>query len=188
MKNFWYPFLILSLVFISCGSSVKVTSQYDQKINFNEFKTYSYLGWSKGTTEMLNEFDKKRIESAFASEFSARNMKYVESGGDIEVSLYLVTDNKTATTAYTDYYGGYRGYYYGRPWGWGGGFATTTYHEYDYKVGTLVCDVFQSSDKQLIWQGVGSGTINEDTSKRDKNIPVAVKKIMSLYPVAIDKK
>ncbi len=183
MKRSVFIFIAIIFIFSSCGSSIKVTSQFDQNINFNEFKTYSYLGWSKGTDEMLNDFDKKRIESAFAAEFEARGMGFVDQGGDIEVSLYLVTDNKTATTAYTDYYGGYRGYYYGRPWGWGGGYATTTYQQYDYTVGTLVCDVFQASDKQLIWQGVGSGTINEDTSKRDKNIPLAVNKLMSLYPV-----
>jgi len=184
MKKLIYSLIVIGFIFSSCGSGIKVTSQYDQNVNFNEFKTYSYLGWSEGTDKMLNDFDKKRIESAFIAEFKARNMEYVKEGGDIEVSLYLVTDNKTATTAYTDYYGGYRGYYYGRPWGWGGGFATTTYDQYDYTVGTLVCDVFQASDKQLIWQGVGSGTINEDASKRDKNIPIAVNKLMSLYPVS----
>lgn len=178
-------FILIAIVFIasSCGSSIKVTSQYDSGVNFNEFKTFSYLGWSKNSDDLINDFDKRRIEASFKKEFESRNMTLVDDGGDIEISLFLVTDTKTATTAYTDYYGGYGAYRYGRPWGWGGGYATTTYQQYDYLVGTLVCDVFGGKDKNLIWQGVGSGTVDDNPSTRDKNIPKAVKKIMSLYPV-----
>lgn len=187
MKKISFLMLIVTFIFSSCGSSLKVTSQYDSKVNFDEFKTFSYLGWSKNSDQLVNDFDKRKIEDAFKSEFEARNMQFVEKGGDVEVSLFLVTDTKTATTAYTDYYGGYRGYGYGRPWGWGGGFATTTYHQYDYVVGTLVCDVFNGKDKKLVWQGVGSGTVDDNPSTRDKNIPKAVNKIMSLYPVQAGK-
>lgn len=183
MKKISFLIGLIAFIFSSCGSSLKVTSQYDSEVNFSEFKTFSYLGWSKNSEQLLNDFDKKRIEDAFKLEFEARNMQYVAEGGDVEISLFLVTDTKTATTAYTDYYGGYRGYGYGRPWGWGGGFATTTYHQYDYVVGTLVCDVFNGKDKNLVWQGVGSGTVDKNPSTRDKNIPKAVNKIMSLYPV-----
>lgn len=186
MKKLSYLLIALAFIFNSC-SSIKVTSQYDSEVNFNEFKTFSYLGWSKNSDQLLNEFDKRRIEESFRIEFEARNMTFVEEAGDIEVSLFLVTDTKTATTAYTDYYGGYRGYYYGHPWGWGGGFATTTYQQYDYVVGTLVCDVFSGKDKNLIWQGVGSGTVDDNPSSRDKSIPKSVNKIMALYPVQATK-
>ncbi|NOR88324.1 MAG: DUF4136 domain-containing protein, partial [Bacteroidales bacterium] len=96
---------------------------------------------------------------------------------------FLVTEEKTSTTAYTDHYGMYGGYGYARPWGWGGGYATTTYHTYDYTVGTLVCDVFDAEEKKLIWQSVGSGSISQSTSGRDKAIIKAVEEMMALYPI-----
>jgi hypothetical protein len=184
-KNLWI-FLSLAFILGSC-SSIKVTADHDASVDFTKYKTYSYLGWSENSTKMLNDFDKRRIEAAFASEFIKRGMKYVQTDGDVEVSLYLVTDQKTATTAYTDYYRPYSGYYYGYGWGWGGGYASTTYHQYDYTVGTLVCDVFDGNEKKLVWQSVGSGTINDNPSTRDKTIIHAVERIMSLYPIKPEK-
>jgi len=197
MKKLLSSLLVLSLIITSCGSSIKVSSQFDGEADFSKFKTYSYLGWSNNSDQLMNDFDKRRVEASFASEFEKRGMKYVATGGDIEISLFLVTEQKTATTAYTNHYGvggpvgygygGYRGYYYGSAWGWGGGYASTTYSEYDYTVGTLVCDVFDAKDKKLIWQSVGTGTVDGDASTRDKSIPKAVAKIMSLYPVQANK-
>ena len=186
------------MILSSCGSSIKVSSQHDKNVDFNQYKTYSYLGWSNNSGDLMNEFDKRRVEAAFAYELERRGIKYVNSGGDIEISLFLVTEQKTATTAYTNHYGvggpygygygGYGGYYYRSAWGWGGGYSTTTYHEYDYTVGTLVCDVFDGKEKKLIWQSVGSGTVDDNPTTRDKSIPKAVAKIMSLYPLRPVKK
>jgi len=50
-------------------------------------------------------------------------------------------------------------------------------------VGTLVCDVFDKSKEQLIWEGIGSGTVDENPNTRDKKIPVTIAKIMMQYPV-----
>lgn len=198
MKNYLLNLLVLMIVLSSCGSSIKVSSQHDKNVDFTQYKTYSYLGWSNNSDQLMNDFDKRRVEAAFAHEFEIRGMKYVAAGGDIEISLFLVTEQKTATTAYTNHYGvggpvgygygGYGGYYYGSAWGWGGGYSSTTYQEYDYTVGTLVCDVFDGKEKKLIWQSVGSGTVDDDSSSRDKGIPKAVAKIMSLYPVQAIKK
>ena len=54
---------------------------------------------------------------------------------------------------------------------------------YDYNVGTLVVDVFDKANEQLIWESAGQGTIDENPQNRDKTIPKAVAKIMSTYPV-----
>jgi hypothetical protein len=180
MKKVFLPIIIL--VFgIGC-SSIKITSDYDGSAPFETYKTYSYYGWAEESDKILNDLDKKRIEQAFAKEFNSRGLQYVESGGDIVVSLFIVVDTKTGVTGYTDHYGG--GYYgYGRPWGWGMGYSTTRYHEYDYQVGTLVCDVFDSDSKQLVWQGVAAGEIKDNPKTREKNIPLVVKYIMKKYPV-----
>lgn len=185
MKNTIYGLIALIFILSSCGSSVDVVSDHDASVDFTKYKTYSYLGWSKNSDQLINDFDKRRIESAFAYEFERRGMKYVLAEGDVEVSLFLVTEQKTAVTAYTDYYGGhYGGYRYGGyPGGWGMGMSTTTYQASDYAVGTLVCDVFDGKEKRLVWQSVGSKTIENSSVERDKSIPAAIAKIMAPYPV-----
>ena len=183
MKNNVIYILILSLFIGSCSSSIKVTADRDAHTDFTKYKTFSYLGWSENSTIMISDFDKRRIEAAFAKEFNKRGLSYQETDADIEVSLFLVTETKTATEAYTDYYRPYNSYYYRHPWGWNNGYAQTTYHQYDYTDGTLVCDVFDGVSKKMVWQSVGSGTINDDTKNRDIRILQAAEKIMSLYPI-----
>jgi hypothetical protein len=104
------------------------------------------------------------------------------------VALYIVTEQKQQTTATTTgmggAYGGYGGYYgYGPGWGWGAGMSTTTVNTYDYTVGTLVCSVFDTKEKKLIWEGSGSGEIDDNPQSREDGIPKAVSKIMAQYPI-----
>ena len=127
------------------------------------------------------------MRNAFQEEFAARNMKISSDNADAVVTLYLVVDNKTSTTAYTNYTGG-MGYGAGRGWGMGvGGMgfgsSTTTYSENDYKQGTLVVDVYDASTSKLIWQGISQSTVQEKASKRDKSIPKKVSKLMKKYPI-----
>ena len=181
-------------IMISGCSSLKVTSDMDKSVDFSQISTFEYYGWADDSDEILNRFDKERIEQAFGAEFNKRNMKLVESDADVTVALYIVTEqktNKSSTTTgmgggYGRYSGyGYGGHYgYGPGWGWGGsGMSTTTYSEYEYEVGTLIVSVFDTKKEELIWTSIGKGTINEDPDKREKSIPKAVKSIMEKYPI-----
>ena len=181
-------FLLGAIVFSSC-STIKITSDKDGSVDFSQFKTLSYYGWTEESDKILNSLEKERIEKAFGAEFEKRGYTYTERDGDIIVSLFIVVDQKRGTTAYTNHYGGggpygyYGGYGYGAGWGWGMGFSSTSYHEYEYYVGTLVCDVFDSKTKKLIWQGVVSGEIDDNPKTRERNTPRVVKELMKRYPV-----
>lgn len=59
----------------------------------------------------------------------------------------------------------------------------TTYNTYEYTVGTLVCDVFDTNEKKLIWEGIGQKTIDDNLQAREKNISKGVAEIMTQYPV-----
>lgn len=178
--TFIFAFL-LSIAFLK-PVEAQVNSDFDKNTDFSKYKTYSFLGWQKNSDQIINDFDKKRIYDAFKAEFSARGMEYVESGGDAAISFFIVVNEKTSTTAYTDFNTGYG--YRGR-WGWGmgPGYATTTYHESDYREGTFVVDMYDSGSKDLVWQGVMTKAINENPQKREKTIPKNVKKLMKKFPV-----
>lgn len=184
----------ITLLFLGSCSSVKFTSNYDGSVDFTQFKTLSYYGWQDESDKLLNKFEKERIEKAFADEFEKRGISIVERDGDIIVSLFIVVDQKKGATAYTNHYGGggpygyYGGYGYGAGWGWGMGYSSTSYQEYDYYVGTLVCDVFDSSTKKLIWQGVITGEIDDNPKTRERNTPRVIREVMKKYPVAVPKK
>ncbi|NOR88004.1 MAG: DUF4136 domain-containing protein, partial [Bacteroidales bacterium] len=88
MKIKLLTFLSIALIFSAC-STIKVTADRDGSVDFTQYKTYSYLGWSENSTKMLNDFDKRRFEAAFANEFEKRGMEYVLADGDVMISLFL---------------------------------------------------------------------------------------------------
>jgi hypothetical protein len=177
-----FSFLVAAALVASC-TSVKVVTDMDQAVDFSQYKTYSFLGWQNNSDQILNDFDKRRIRDAFISEFETRGMTYAEEGGDMDVSLFIVVDQKTTTTAYTNYYGGRYGGYYRYRGGWGYGYASTTYSESDYLEGTLVMDVFDGKSKKQIWQGIATSTVSENPDKREKTIPSKINALMNKFPV-----
>jgi hypothetical protein len=188
--NYKNSLQMLAIVFLAIGmascSSLKITSDYDKTVDFSKYKTFEYYGWAQESDKLLNDLDKKRIESAFSDELYKRGLTYVESGGDMIVTLFIVIEQKTQTTANTSTMGG--GYYgrhygYGPGYGWGPSYSTTTVSSYDYAVGTLVCDVFDKANEQLIWEGIATKTVDENPATRDKTIPKAVEMLMKEYPV-----
>ena len=160
----------------------KVKTDMDKEADFTKYKTFTFLGWQDDSDKVLNDIDKKRMRDAFKEEFQKRNMKQVEEGADMAVSLFIVAQQKTSTTAYTNYYGGAYGGYRRGGWGWGGGHSSTTYNETDYVEGTLVMDVYDEESQNLIWQGVAVGTV-KDPKKREKSIPKTVSKLMKKFPI-----
>jgi hypothetical protein len=180
---------LASLVLFAC-SSIKVYSDYDKTYDFTQVKTAQYFGWADGTDKILSPFDKERVEKAFGAEFKSRGITFTQSEtSDIIVSLHIVTEQKTQTTATTTGMGGYGGYGYGGyygygpGYGYGTGYATTTYSTYDYTVGTLLVSVYDTKTKMLVWESAAQGTIEKDAKNREKNINYAVKSIMYKYPV-----
>lgn len=173
--------LSIAMLLFAGNLQAQVTADFDKSVDFSTYKTYSFLGWQKDCDTLLNDFDKKRLQDAFKAEFDARNLKVVESGGDMSVSLFLFVDEKTDLTAYTNYSGGMG---YGRAsWGYGGTSSTTNISENDYRVGTLIMDCYDAKESKLIFQGKNIKTIQEKPSKREKTIPKAVAKLMNKFPI-----
>jgi hypothetical protein len=180
--------LFLFAVLICTSIEAQVKSDYDRDTDFSQIKTYSFAGWEKDSDEILNDFDKERITKALRNEFTSRGLSYVESDSDVEITLYVVINKKTSTTAYTTYTGG-MGYYGGRR-GWGRGYggvgmstASTNYNESDYLEGTFVVNMFDENSKNLLWEGIITTVVKEKLEKREKSIPKKIKKLMKAYPV-----
>ncbi len=177
-------FLSVLLFFLASTNALyaQVSSDYDKDADFSKFKTYTFKGWEKNSDQILNEFDKERIVNSFISELEDRNLTMNDDNPDVGITLFITLEEKTSTTAYTNYNGGYG---YGRSWGYGTGMgsATTTYSEYDYIEGTIVIDFYDEETKKLIFQGTLQTTVKEKPKKREKTIPKNVAKLMRKYPV-----
>lgn len=185
-----YSSLILLAFAVSSCSSTKVVSDKDSSIDFNEIRTYSFIGWTEDSDQVLTRFDKERIEKAFAMEAIKRGLDLNNENPDVLAALFVVGEIKTqksATTTTTGMGGmGARGMRH-PGWGWGGGMnmsqSHTTINETNYIEGTLMIELFDPDEEKLIWQAIGKKRVSEDPKKRETGIPKKVEAIMKAYPV-----
>lgn len=172
--------LISGVIFFSCASPLKVTSDYDKAVNFPQYKTFT-LHQVDSTKQAISQLNQDRIQNAVRSEMIKKGFQESQTG-DLLVHTTVVLQDKKSVTSNTDFYG-YGGMY--RPWGWGGGMGVsgyTTYNVQDYKDGSLIIDIADSKTQKLVWEGVGNKEIDKPLKDPDTEISQAVASILAKFP------
>jgi hypothetical protein len=196
MKNLKTLLLsVFTLAILSSCNSVRVLSDYDQKANFTEYKSYAFYKTGIDRAE-ISDLDKKRILRAIETEMGTRG--FVKSDSP-DILINIFTKEQERVDIYNNNFGwggmggwgmggwgwggfggwGMGGWGPGLGWGWGGGNMVSTSTE-----GSLYIDLIDTKTKQLVWQGKGEGTL-ADTRKREKKeqrINEFVSQIMKQYP------
>lgn len=170
-----YVFILMSIGLFGC-TSIQVTYDYDKSADFSSYKTYGYT--EESLKLPVNQLNLQRMIDAVDSAMKTKG--FTESkDADIAVDLHLKTQKQVEATATTTGAG------YGR-YRYGGGFATTQVDYNEYTDGTLFISFIDLETEKLVWQGVGTKTIDESASpeQREKSINYAVKQIMTNYPPA----
>ncbi|MEP0262661.1 DUF4136 domain-containing protein [Dokdonia sp.] len=176
------PLLAIMLIVSSC-STVRVASDYDQTVNFNEYKTYAFYKPGIDKAE-ISDLDKKRILRAIETEMAAKGFTKSENP-TVLVSIFAKANKRVDVYQNNNFgfgrfgYGGFYGPFYG-----GGAFYGNTVSE--RTEGVLYIDLLDVSKKQLVWQGKGTASLySGNIEKREARIQEIVKEIMTVYPPAI---
>ena len=159
----------VALLLASASFAQQVKTDYDRSADFSHYKTYS---WEKVQTQDSLWAD--RIKEAVNSNLAAKGLTPVASGGDIAIVAIEMTKNQQTLNTFYDGFGG--------GWRWGGGFGNATTTVDNYKVGTLVVDLFDASTKQIVWRGSSSDTLSDKSDKNIKNLDKGVQKMFDHYP------
>ena len=180
------------LLLNGCGSSLKVVSDYNGGLDFSQYKTYNFLKPDPDSVKMevskrptiINQLNQRRLEAAIDEEMYLRGYSMSETP-DILISYYVKIEDKTETTATTygnygsPYYGGYG--YYGYYGGYGYGNTYTDVRTYDYKYGTLIIDLVDAKDNELIWYGAASKAMEDVSRNPEATINYIVTKMFNNY-------
>jgi hypothetical protein len=168
-----FPVFLL-LAFASC-SSVKVYSDFDNKVDFSQYKTYAFHKNGIDKVE-ISELDKKRILNAIDRELSNKGM-IKSDNPDLLINIFTKEREKIDVNQFN------MGWGYGWGWGWNpylwGGrntYATSSTE------GTLYIDLIDARKKELVWQGEGVGYLTEDRREKEKRINEFVAKILAQFP------
>lgn len=179
---------------ISGCSSLSLSTDYDDSIDFSTFKTYRWHADNEHNTASLKYLDNimdQRIRSTVDQQLAAKDFtKKLDGNVDFYVNYSVVIDDRTDIRTYNNYNGMYPGYsyragygYYGRGMGvaYSTGSETQVTH---YKQGTLIIDIVNPETDQLIWRGAADGRLpkGSDREKSDKLVQKYVTKILSNFP------
>ena len=176
------PLFAVIVLLTSC-STVRVASDYDKNINFNDYKTFAFYKPGIDQAE-ISDLDKKRVLRAIESEMMAKG--YTKSE-DPAILVSIFTKAKERINVYQNNFGfngGWGGFWgpWAGPWGWNGGFYNNNSISRTTQ-GTLYIDLIDSNKNQLIWQGQGTAPlVSGDVDKREERINLIVKEIMQVYP------
>ena len=173
--------IVVLMVATSC-SSVRVSTDYDRKADFKQFKTFAFFKTGIDKAE-INDIDKRRILRAIEAELLAKGFTKSE---DPDILISIFTKSNQRVDVYNNTWGlggwGWGGFGpwggWGPGWGWGWNQPSVSTRT----EGVLFVDLINAKKKELIWQGMGTGFLTRNPEKKDERIQEFVAKIMAQYP------
>ena len=170
-----FVFLTICTILISSCSSTKITVDYDRLIDFNNYKTFQF---AEETAQLpMNDLDRSSLLTAIENELTSKGLTKSENP-DMAVDIQLRFREEKSASSSSSYYGSYSR----RRYGYSTGFSTTHTTIDSYIVGTIFINLIDHASNEMVWQGVGEGTVDFDTKDREKNINKNIAKIFSNYP------
>lgn len=168
MKKVLILVLAISLLPLLGCSPISVRTDYAREIDFSQYQTFKWMPYPKNKKGKVprNSFLDQRIRRAVERELEAKGYQIKKNGpADAMLAYHVGVRNRVDI----DHYG--YGYRY-----WG----PRTYVRH-YKEGSIIIDLVDPAEKQLIWRGVASGAVGGQSEDPEK-INKAVAKVLEQYP------
>jgi hypothetical protein len=179
------------LCFHAC-THADVKTDFDPAADFNRFQVFAFAGLTDpSSSEVSGDSQaRKRIESIIAEELTNKGLRQVELNENPDVLIHYVISIKdkqvvqSSNPAGTGY--GWRGGY-GSGSGYGaggyrpsGGYGLNT--TYEYKEGTLIIDLVEPGEKELIWRATIVANLQDQTEENMELAKEGIVKAFKEYP------
>jgi uncharacterized protein DUF4136 len=162
---------------ITACSTIDVASDYDPKTNFSAYRIYSWLPREEQATtdpRLQSSLLHSRIRDAVDAQLTSKGLRQEPTANpDLLVAYHVALQGKLDVTTAPNYpYG---------PSSWG---ATTTTYVRQYEEGSLILDLIDASNRQLVWRGSARAEVKPDASpqEKQKRLNEAVQRILERYP------
>lgn len=180
---------ILTVFLAACAPSVKVRSDADPTVNFNQYQTYGFFSQMGVEGDNYSNLLGQHFRDSISSQMDRRGFD-LSGSPDLQINVSIGAEDKVRVNTYQDpyLYGGYygrRGYGHyggmGMGYPYGGGTRTTVHQYTEAKV---YIDLVDSRQHKVVWQGVATFTL---TDKLQENIRQTVydtvDKVFAQFPI-----
>ena len=164
---------VVALSTVGCGASIKTATDYNHNINFSKYQSfYVKSGNSSGNPLM----DQRAIADVTRA-LQAKGWTEVPQG-EAQTAVVVHAATKTKHT-YETLYDGWGGWGWRR---WGDGFGGATTDVNDFKVGTVVVDMFDARTKQAVWHGSATDALSDNATSNASITQQAIDKMFARFP------
>lgn len=167
----------VTLILTSACSTWTVRTDWDAEAEFNQYSTFAWFErgdrGQRGRAQP-SPLVAKRVERRVVSTLTASGYREAPPRqADFLVTHHTAVREKVAVS--------HLGYAYPRRWhrGWGWG-ATRVHH---YREGSLVIDVIDRRNRELVWRGVAQGAFTSPNPS-DEKVQKVVERLLADFPPA----
>jgi len=188
MKRLFPMVLALLAVGARGAWAQDVRYNFAKDAKFSDYKTFKWVDVIKGS-DQVNPITDNQIKAAIEAELATKGLTKTDSDdADLYIGYQTAIGTEKQFTSYSTGWGygpGWGGGWYGYRGGYGGmGSTTTSGSTSTIYIGQLVLDMYNAPNKDLVWRGVASKTLDPKAKpeKQEKNIKKAVAKLLKNYP------
>lgn len=182
MKSLMLAGIVSLFLSVVPASAQDVRYDFDKDKDFSKYKTYKWVAIKDA--DRPDELTAKQLVAAVDTVLASKGLTKTESEtADLYIGYQTAISSEKEFTSYNTGWG------YGPGWGggwYGGGMSsTTTYGSTStVYVGQLDLSMYDPAQKQLVWRGVATKTLDPKAKpdKKQKNIMKAVQKLLKNYP------
>ena len=188
MKRLALLAVALLLLGVTPAFAQDVRYDFDKEKDFSQYKTYKWV--SIKDSDQPDDLTAKQLVAAIDAELAKKGLTKTDADtADLYIGYQTAVGTEKQFTSYNTGWG------YGPGWGGGwygyGGMATTTTYgsTSTVYVGQLDVSFYDSAQKQLVWRGTASKTLDPKAKpdKKQKNITKAVAKLLKNFPPPVKK-
>jgi len=162
--------MVIALVACCAAFAQDVRTNYMPGTDFSQYHTYKWIVIQGGIHP--NQITDAEIKQAVDAQLSAKGLTKTDSDqADVYVGYQCAVDQEKQ----------WNGFGMGGGLRWGGMASATSS---TISNGSLVVDMYSVTQKQLIWTGTATQTLNPSSSqeKNQKNLNKAMQKLFKNYP------
>ncbi|HZC43543.1 MAG TPA: DUF4136 domain-containing protein [Acidobacteriaceae bacterium] len=174
---------VLALSALGAAGAQDVRYNFDKKTDFSKFKTYKWVDIKDAAK--VNSLVDQEIKQAVDTQLAAKGLTKTDGDNpDLLVGYQAAVGQEKQFTSYNSSWGYGGGYRYGGWYGGGPSSGFSTGQTSTIYVGQVAVDMYDPSNKDLVWRGVVSKTIDQKAKpeKQTKNLNKAMAKLFKKYP------
>jgi hypothetical protein len=165
--------IALALAMLVCGAALAQDVTYNSMpgVDFSKFHTYKWVTIEGASYP--NQIVDTQIKNSIDAQLASKGLTKTDSD---KADLYVGYQGSVSQQKQWNAYGT------GGGLRWGGGMATA--QTSTINIGTLVVDMYDPSNKQLVWTGRATKTLDPKANqeKKQKNLDKAMEKLFKNYP------